>query len=300
MEKTITLKQNGFFHLFLGILMLFSPLLLILNQEAVVIVATILLSLIGFVWLLGLFIIHPNQTKVIEFFGRYEGTVLSNGFFWLNPFYTKHKVSMRVRNLETDVTKVNDEQGNPILISAIVVWKVTDAYKAIFDIEAAEELDVKSGMRRPQREESYMRFVKIQAESALRKIAHSYPYDNLDETIDEPICLRSGLEVINETLLSEIRERLFLVGIEVIEARISNLSYAPEIAAMMLQRQQAQAIIAARKKIVEGAVGMVDMALKQLEERKITAMSDDAKARMVSNLMVVLCSDSNATPVVTM
>jgi len=255
------------------------------------------LPVIGIFWLIGLFIVQPNQTKVLVFFGRYVGTVKQNGFFWRNPFYSKRKVSLRVRNLESDVIKVNDEQGNPILISAVVVWKVVDTYKAVFDIETLEEFDAKTGMKKTKPEESYQNFVKIQAEAALRKIAHTYPYDNPDDDA-EGRSLRSGVDEINKSLATEIRERLELVGIEVMEARISNLSYAPEIAAIMLQRQQAQAIIAARRKIVEGAVGMVDMALKSLEERKIVSMSEGAKSDMVSNLMLVLCSDHSATPVI--
>ncbi len=258
---------------------------------------TVTLAIVGVFWPSGLFVVQPNQTKVLTFFGKYKGTVKGNGFFWLNPFYTKKKVSLRVRNLESDVIKVNDEQGNPIQISAVVVWKVVDTYKAVFDIEAAEEVDAKSGMKKEKSEESYQRFVKMQAEAALRRIAHSYPYDNLDDS-DDHICLRSGVDEINKSLEEEIRERLSMVGIEALEARISNLSYAPEIAAVMLQRQQAQAIIAARKKIVEGSVGMVEMALDKLSEKDVVKLDDDKKAAMVSNLLVVLCADHGTTPVV--
>ena len=297
MEKEITIQNNGFFHLFFGILLVASPLLLILAQPVVLIVLTCATSVLGFLWLFGLFIVQPNQTKVLVFFGKYCGTVKRNGFFWRNPFFIKKKVSLRVRNLESDVIKVNDEQGNPILISAVVVWKVVDTYKAVFDIEAIEEVDTKTGARKVNSEESYQNFVKIQAEAALRKIAHTYPYDNLDEDQDS-ICLRSGVDIINKSLAQEIKERLVLVGIEVLEARISNLSYAPEIASAMLQRQQAQAIIAARKKIVEGAVTMVEMAIEQLSEKKVVEMDDTKKAAMVSNLMVVLCSDHSTSPVI--
>ena len=296
MEKIITLRNNGFFHLFLSLIMLAAPFANFAYSAGWFIALTIVVSVTGFIWMTGLFIVQPNQTKVLVFFGKYRGTVKQNGFFWLNPFYSKKKVSLRIRNLESDVIKVNDEQGNPILISAVVVWKVVDTYKAVFDIETAEVVD-KSGVKKANTEESYQHFIKIQGEAALRKIAHTYPYDNLDTEKDE-LTLRSGVDEINKSLADEIRERLNLVGIEILEARISNLSYAPEIAAIMLQRQQAQAIIAARKKIVEGAVGMVEMALQQLSDHKVVEMSDDQKAGMVSNLMVVLCSETSTSPVI--
>ena len=250
--------------------------------------------------MMGLFIVQPNQTSVLVFFGKYQGTVKANGFFWLNPFYSKKKVSLRVRNLESDGIKVNDQQGNPILISAIVVWKVIDTYKAVFDIETLEEVDPKTGMKKTKSEESYQKFIKIQTESALRKIAHTYPYDNIEQDKEgaEIICLRSGIDEINRSLASEIGERLLLVGIEVIEARISNLSYAPEIAGAMLRRQQATAIVAARQKIVEGAVGMVKLALDELKDKQIIDLDDEKKASMVSNLLVVLCADESARPVI--
>jgi regulator of protease activity HflC (stomatin/prohibitin superfamily) len=300
MEKEIKLATNGFLHLFIALVFLFAPLSLIFYHEMWYIPASIFLSLFGLFWLTGLFIIQPNQTSVLVFFGKYQGTVKTNGFFWLNPFYSKKKVSLRVRNLESDVIKVNDQQGNPILISAIVVWKVIDTYKAVFDIEALEEVDPKTGMKKTKSEESYQKFIKIQTESALRKIAHTYPYDNIEQEKEgeEIICLRSGIDEINRSLASEIGERLLLVGIEVIEARISNLSYAPEIAGAMLRRQQATAIVAARQKIVEGAVGMVKLALDELKDKQIIDLDDEKKASMVSNLLVVLCADESARPVI--
>jgi regulator of protease activity HflC (stomatin/prohibitin superfamily) len=298
MEKEIKLRNNGFIHFFLGLIMSIFPFLIFLNQETWFIIVSIIISLIGLFWMTGLFIVQPNQTKVLVFFGKYRGTVKVNGFFWLNPFYSKRKVSLRIRNLESDIIKVNDEQGNPILISAVVVWKVVDTYKAVFDIETIEEVDSKTGMKKSKAEESYQNFVKIQAEAALRKIAHTYPYDNLQDEDETGLCLRSGVDEINKSLADEIKDRLSLVGIEVLEARISNLSYAPEIAAVMLQRQQAQAIIAARKKIVEGAVSMVEMAIEQLSEKKVVKLDDDKKATMVSNLMVVLCSEHATEPVI--
>jgi len=300
MEKEIKLATNGFLHLFIALVLLFAPLSLIFYHEVWYIPTSIFLSLFGIFWLTGLFIVQPNQTSVLVFFGKYQGTVKTNGFFWLNPFYSKKKVSLRVRNLESDVIKVNDQQGNPILISAIVVWKVIDTYKAVFDIEALEEVDPKTGMKKTKSEESYQKFIKIQTESALRKIAHTYPYDNIEQEKEgeEIICLRSGIDEINRSLASEIGERLLLVGIEVIEARISNLSYAPEIAGAMLRRQQATAIVAARQKIVEGAVGMVKLALDELRDKQIIELDDEKKASMVSNLLVVLCADESARPVI--
>jgi len=300
MEKEIKLKNNGFINLFIAMVLLFSPLSLIFYREVWAVPVFIFLPLLGILWLTGLFIIQPNQTSVLVFFGNYQGTVKTNGFFWLNPFYTKKKVSLRVRNLESDVIKVNDQQGNPILISAIVVWKVIDTYKAVFNIEALEEVDLKTGMKKTRSEESYQKFIKIQTESALRKIAHTYPYDNIEEVKggEGIICLRSGIDEINRSLALEISERLLLVGIEVIESRISNLSYAPEIAGAMLRRQQATAIVAARQKIVEGAVGMVKLALDELKDQHIIELDDEKKASMVSNLLVVLCADESARPVI--
>jgi len=299
MEKEIQLRNNGFFQLLVGILLMLTPICLIFYPEVWAIPLFILVSMIGVIWLTGLFIVQPNQTKVLVFFGKYCGTVKGNGFFWLNPFYVKKRVSLRIRNLESDVIKVNDQQGNPILISAIVVWKVVDTYKAVFDIETLEEVDPKSGMKKTKYEESYQKFIKIQTESALRKLAHTYPYDNIEQDGGpEIICLRSGIDEINTALATEVKERLSLVGIEVIEARISNLSYAPEIAGAMLRRQQATAIIAARQKIVEGAVGMVKLALDELKEKKVIVLDDEKKASMVSNLLVVLCADESARPVI--
>lgn len=301
MERELQLRNNGFVHILFGLLIIFvcGPLCALLFTEQWMVPVCILFLLIGVLWMLGLFIVQPNQTKVLVFFGRYCGTVKNNGFFWLNPLYVKKRVSLRIRNLETDVIKVNDKQGNPIMISAIVVWKVVDTYKAVFNIESMEEVDQKTGIKKIKYEESYQRFIKIQAESALRKLAHTYPYDNIEQDGDEDvICLRSGIDEINNALAEEIKERLSLVGIEVIESRISNLSYAPEIAGAMLRRQQATAIIAARQRIVEGAVGMVKLALDDLKDKHIIELDDEKKASMVSNLLVVLCADEAARPVV--
>ena len=294
MEKTIHLKANGFANLFLGLLMALFPVSNAFYFSPAWVPITIIVSAIGVFWEFGLFVITPNHARVLIFFGKYKGTVRKEGFYWKNPLYVKKKVSLRVRNLETDVIKVNDEQGNPILISSVVVWKVTNTYKAIFDIEA-ETIETTSGIKKENREESYRDFVKMQSEAALRIVAHSYPYDNLEDDTTKTT-LRSGVEEINKALEEEIRKRVSIAGIEIEEARISNLSYAPEIAAIMLQRQQAQAIIGARKKIVEGSVGIVQMALKEIEDN--LSISPEQRATMISNLLVVLVSETGTTPVI--
>jgi regulator of protease activity HflC (stomatin/prohibitin superfamily) len=230
----------------------------------------------------GFFTVNPNSSKVMVLFGAYKGTVRNNGFFWANPFYSKQNISLRARNFDSERVKVNDKIGNPILINVILVWKVSDTFKSAFDVDNYEE------------------FVRIQTDAAVRKLAGSYPYDNFDEhgTGRAELTLRSGMDEVNEALENEITERLSMAGIEVMEARIGYLAYAPEIASAMLKRQQAVAIVAARKKIVEGAVGMVEDALKQLSDDGIMDFDDDKKATMVSNLMVVLCSDKEVTPVI--
>ncbi len=240
---------------------------------------TPILGFLGFFVFSGLFTILPNTARVMTLFGKYVGTAVTPGFHWLNPFYLKRGVSLRANNMETSHLKVNDKQGNPILIAAVVVWKVKDAYKAVFDVE------------------NYQKFVEIQSESALRKMAMEYSYDNFEDEYAE-ITLRSSSMEINEMLEKEISERLKIAGIEVIEARITHLAYAQEIANAMLQRQQASAVIAARSKIVEGAVGMVEMALDSLSEKDIVHLDDEKKAAMVSNLLVVLCSDRSVNPIV--
>nr|WP_319400170.1 SPFH domain-containing protein [uncultured Carboxylicivirga sp.] len=227
----------------------------------------------------GFFIVNPNGSKVLVLFGAYKGTVKDNGFFWANPFLTKQRISLRARNFDSERVKVNDKIGNPILINVILVWRVKDTYKAAFEVDQYEE------------------FVRVQTDAAVRKLAGSYPYDNFDDE-EADITLRSGMDEVNEALENEITERLAIAGIEVMEARIGYLAYAPEIASSMLKRQQAVAIVAARKKIVEGAVGMVEDALTQLAEDNIVDFDEDKKASMVSNLMVVLCGDKEATPVI--
>jgi len=234
---------------------------------------------VGVFLLTGLTVINPNESSVVTLFGSYKGTVKENGFFWMNPFFIKKKISLRARNLETQPIKVNDKLGNPILIGIVLVWRVSETFKAAFEVD------------------NYEQFVKIQSESAIRKLAGLYPYDTFDDE-HKDMSLRSGGEEINHQLEQELRERLLIAGIEVIESRISNLAYSAEIAGAMLQRQQATAVVASRFKIVEGAVSMVEMALEQLSAKKILELDDERKAAMVSNLMVVLCSEKSTNPVI--
>ena len=239
----------------------------------------LLVTFILVVCLFGLMVINPNESKVLTFFGKYVGTVTENGFFMVNPFMTKRNVSLRARNLNGEPIKVNDKMGNPIMIGVVLVWRVRDTFKACFAVD------------------NFEKFVDVQSEAAVRNLAGSYPYDNLeDEKAD--ITLRSGGEEVNDLLEASLSERLDIAGIEIIEARISYLAYAPEIARAMLQRQQATAIVAARHKIVEGAVSMVQLALQQLSEKEIIELDEEKKAAMVSNLMVVLTSDRAASPVI--
>ncbi|MBP7273269.1 MAG: SPFH domain-containing protein [Saprospiraceae bacterium] len=227
----------------------------------------------------GLVIISPNNSNVLLLFGEYKGSVKQNGLFWVNPFYNRIGLSLRARNLESEKIKVNDKMGNPILISVILVWKVEDTFKATFEVD------------------NYENFVRIQTDSAVRKLAGSFPYDHFEDE-KAAITLSTNFEDVNKALEREISERLDIAGIEVIESRIGYLAYAPEIAHSMLRRQQASAVVAARHKIVEGAVGMVESALKLLADKAIIEFDEDKKATMVSNLMVVLCGDSETKPVI--
>jgi regulator of protease activity HflC (stomatin/prohibitin superfamily) len=241
-----------------------------------IVLAAVLIALATFLTA-GLFMVNPNEGKVLQLFGEYKGTAKEQGLRWANPFLTKKKVSLRVRNFESSHLKVNDIDGNPIEIAAVVVWKVFETAEAVFEVD------------------DYEHYVKVQSESALRNLATSYAYDAHD---DAQVSLRGHTNAVAEHLKREIHERLVKAGVEVIEARISHLAYAPEIAAAMLQRQQAGAIIAARQRIVEGAVGMVEMALEMLSRRDIVTLDDERKAAMVSNLLVVLCGERGATPVI--
>lgn len=238
-----------------------------------------ILPILGFILILpGFFTLQPNKAMVLILFGAYKGTVKANGFFWVNPFMTKNKISLRVRNFENKPLKVNDKIGNPVMVGTIVVWQVEDTFKATFEVE------------------DYENFIHLQSDAAVRKMAGKYPYDDF-EAEDAEITLRSGVEDVNHSLEAEISDRLHHAGIKVIEARISHLAYASEIASAMLQRQQATAIVAARRKIVDGAVCMVEMALEDLKLKGIVDFEEEKKAAMVSNLMVVLCSDRAASPV---
>jgi regulator of protease activity HflC (stomatin/prohibitin superfamily) len=226
----------------------------------------------------GYLIVNPNDSSVLVLFGDYKGTVKQNGFWWVNPFFVRKKISLRARNLNGAPLKVNDLIGNPIEIAAVIVWQVKDTFKAAFEVD------------------NYVQYVNIQSEAAVRHLAGNCPYDNFEDENAE-ITLRAGTERVNELLEKELNERLRPAGIVIIEARISHLAYAPEIAGAMLQRQQATAVVAARKKIVEGAVGMVEMAIQQLGDQQIIELDEERKAAMVSNLLVVLCGDKNAQPV---
>jgi len=239
----------------------------------------VILLLLAFFMFPGFFFVNPNGSRVLVLFGKYIGTVKTNGFYWVNPFYSKKAISLRARNFDSERVKVNDKVGNPIQIGVILVWKVDNTFKAAFDVD------------------NYENFVRIQSDAAVRKLAGMYPYDNFEDERAE-ITLRSGLNEVNHALEEELTNRLEIAGIEVIEARIGYLAYASEIASAMLRRQQATAIVAARQKIVEGAVGMVEMALEELSDKQIITLDEERKASMVSNLMVVLCADKDVTPVV--
>lgn len=268
----------------------------------VIIISDVVLFIINLLLWGGFMQIEPNEARVMIFFGEYEGTVKENGFFWVNPFYTKKKLTLRARNLDAEPIKVNDKKGNPVSIGLVVVWRVADTYKASFDVDNASMTVSVAGSPSVdnvgQKMKAYENFVKIQADAALRFVAGMYAYDHTGTDDLSELTLRSGGEEVNSILETQINERLSIAGIEVVEARINYLAYAPEIAAVMLRRQQADAIIAAREKIVEGAVGMVRMALKKLSDEGIIDLDEDKKAAMVSNLMVVLCSEEGAQPII--
>ncbi len=276
MEKTLK-ARSGYLALLLSIGLIGAAVYVVIFFKAVVLAA--LLVLTSFIILAGIYMINPNESKVMNLFGKYVGTVKENGLFWINPLYSKRKISLRARNFDSERVKVNDKMGNPILISVILVWKVEDTYKAAYDVDLYES------------------FVKVQTDAAVRKLAGKYPYDNFDDDQAE-VTLRSGMDEVNESLERELDERLSIAGINVLEARIGYLAYAPEIASAMLKRQQAEAVVAARLKIVEGAVSMVENALDELSKKEIIDLDEEKRATMVSNLMIVLCSDKEATPVI--
>ncbi len=264
---------------------------------------------VGFLTMLillcGFFVLQPNQARVMIFFGEYRGTFRETGYFWVNPFMTKKKVSLRIRNMDIAPIKVNDKIGNPVMIGMVLVWKVNDTYRAVFDVDAGDESaisvsndgkNVQAASTGDKIAKALNAFVSIQSDAALREVTGCYAYDEEDGKHQE-ITLRSDASEINEQLEAKLNERMAIAGIEVVEARLNYLAYAPEIAAVMLRRQQASAIISAREKIVEGAVSMVKMALDQLSEEQIVTLDEERKASMVSNLLVVLCADEPAQPV---
>lgn len=267
---------SGYIMLVVVALLFIASLLLLIASKQPLFVIGIVVSL---VLCPGFFFVNPNSSRVLVLFGDYKGTVKKNGFFWVNPFYIKDNISLRARNFDSERVKVNDKVGNPILIGVILVWQVRDTFKAAFEVDNYEE------------------FVRIQSDAAVRKLAGLYPYDNFEDDEAE-ITLRSGLEEVNHALEENLSQRLDIAGIKVIEARIGYLAYASEIAGAMLRRQQATAIVAARHKIVEGAVSMVEMAIDDLSKRQVIDLDEERKAAMVSNLMVVLCADKDVTPVV--
>ncbi|MGZ3822134.1 MAG: SPFH domain-containing protein [Mucilaginibacter sp.] len=275
-EKTIS-PPSGYAAFALFLILLAVDIGCIAIEE---IIPGIIIGVVNFVLILpGLVIVNPNESKVLTLFGKYVGTVKQDGFFWVNPFTVKKKVSLRAFNLNGQQLKVNDKVGNPIEIAAVIVWQIKDTANAVFAVE------------------NYLQYVNIQSEAAVRHLANSFPYDNIeDETAS--ITLRGGAEQVSTLLVEELNERLDRAGIEVLEARICHLAYSPEIAHTMLQRQQASAIISARRLIVEGAVGMVEMALARLSEKNIVNLDEERKAAMVSNLLVVLCGDRSVNPVV--
>lgn len=279
-EKEIK-APNGIMFIFVVLFAQVAAIAFLINnmiaKNPILIVIGLLVTIAAFVCWFGFFMVNPKEARVMQLFGKYAGTIHDSGLRWANPFYTKMRVSLRVRNFESSKLKVNDKNGNPIEIAAVIVWEVSDTAEAVFQVDDYED------------------FVSIQSESALRNLATSYAYDHHE---DNDISLRSDPAIISAALKDEVQERLEKAGVTVIESRISHLAYAPEIANAMLRRQQAMAIIAARRTIVEGAVGMVEMALTKLEERDIVELDAERKAAMVSNLLVVLCSDEAAQPVV--
>ncbi len=306
-EKEFTFKGtrlNGF--AMLAVEMLLIPALaaainiLCFDMLAVTIPASVLLFTAWIVISIGFFTQQPNQSRVMIFFGKYRGTFRDTGYFWVNPFISRKKISLRIRNMDIEPIKVNDKTGNPVMIGMVLVWKVKDTYKAVFDIDAPDtQVTVAQGnasVSRQSHDAALEEFVRIQSDAALREVTGRFAYDDTDNVSDE-ITLRGGGEEINDLLEHKINERLALSGIEVVEARLNYLAYAPEIAAVMLRRQQASAIISAREKIVEGAVSMVKMALDQLSAEQIVELDQERKAAMVSNLLVVLCADEPAQPV---
>jgi regulator of protease activity HflC (stomatin/prohibitin superfamily) len=304
---------NGFLFLFINIVLTLVSIagiiygIVLLADESYtgalggwMLVLGLLVLVASFIMWSGMMMLEPNEARAITWFGKYSGTISETGFFWINPFYSTKKVSLRARNLDAEPIKVNDKTGNPIMIGLVLVWKLEDTYKALFEVDTQTMANAPSGqiggdMRSIMN--ALERFVRVQSDAALRQVAGQYAYDDEDNNGKE-LTLRDGGDEINQQLEEKLNERLALAGIQVVEARINYLAYAPEIAAVMLRRQQASAIITAREKIVEGAVSMVKMALDKLAADNIVELDDDKKAAMVSNLLVVLCGDDSAQPVV--
>jgi regulator of protease activity HflC (stomatin/prohibitin superfamily) len=302
-------KMSGFLMLILNFILLAGSVVLLIMCSSLSIVY-IILGIAGIIKSLiiwgGFFQLEPNEARVMVFFGNYKGTFKETGFFWTNPFMTKKRLSLRARNLDVKPIKVNDKAGNPIMIGLVLVWKLKDTYKAMFEIDAQTMASTNSAKGDPSmtvipsvgsRMNAFENFVKVQSDAALRQVAGQYSYDNNDSE-SEDLTLRGAGDEINQKLVIELNNRLAMAGIEISEARINYLAYAPEIAAVMLRRQQASAVIAAREKIVEGAVSMVKMALEKIDSEGVAKFDKDEKARMVSNLLVVLCADEAAQPVI--
>lgn len=295
-----TKHANGFISLAVIILFLAALIyLLVISDETnsdIIMPIFVLGLFVTILCCIGFTLIQPNESVVMTFFGKYSGTVKDNGFFWFNPFYGKKKLSLRASNLDVEPIKVNDKRGNPIMIGLVLVWKIQDTYKACFEVETGNDILMAKTNKKSLR--GFESFVKVQSDAALRNTAGMYAYDNLDHNDEEELTLRSGGDEINNRLEEELSERLAIAGICIVEARINYLAYASEIANVMLRRQQADAIIAAREKIVEGAVSMVELALNKLNERNVVVLDEEKKATMVSNLLVVLCADESASPVI--
>ena len=288
---------NGFFMIFFTFILI--PVMIacaiILGGEehlGISIGVSVPLFIIFIIGCVGYFVQEPNEARVMIFFGKYAGTCRKVGYFWVNPFLNRRKLSLRIRNMDIEPIKVNDKVGNPVLIGMVLVWKIKDTYKVVFDLDSKSLGATGNGVNQGALE----RFVRIQSDAALREVTGHFAYDQTDSHSDNEITLRDGGDVINELLERKINERLAMAGLEVIEARLNYLAYAPEIAAVMLRRQQASAIITAREKIVEGTVSMVEMALDRIEKNNIVKLDNEKKAAMVSNLLVVLCTDEPVTP----
>lgn len=304
-EKTFKeLIISGFTALFLMILLTIACVYFFSRAEETWSLVTGIIGLCLLVFsCLGFMEIEPNNARVMLFFGKYKGTVTDNGFFWVNPLYSKKKITLRARNLDVPPIKVNDKVGNPVMIGAVMVWKVKDTYKAMFDIDSSsiqvaqnKSLITIGESELSQRMQNYENFVQIQSDAAIRKIAGMYAYDSNES--QDPVTLRSDDGEVAQKLEEELNRRLTIAGIEIVEARINYLAYASEIAGVMLRRQQADAIIAARERIVDGAVSMVQLALKKLNDENVVELDEERKAAMVSNLLVVLCADEAAQPIV--